>query len=248
MDIFKSILVWAAGILLIVLMFPVTILIWFLAYPFDQERTLVHWWLIFQGIILSHLIPFRKIEIEGREKIEKERTYVIISNHQSILDIIIINCLRMKFRWISKVENYRVPVLGWTLRMAKYITVDRNDKDSKALMIEKAIESIRKGISIMIFPEGTRSKNMEIGMFKTGAFRLAIMTDKPVLPVIIDGTGGILPKNRLIFAGGHTLRIRILDPVLPGAFGTGSPEELSARFCNLMGKALEEMRAENTVR
>jgi 1-acyl-sn-glycerol-3-phosphate acyltransferase len=248
MDILRSIFVWAAGILFIVLMFPVTILIWFLAYPFDQERILVHWWLIFQGIVLTYIIPFRKIVIEGREKIEKGKTYVIISNHQSILDIIIINCLRMKFRWISKIENYRVPVLGWTLRMAKYITVDRNDKDSKAIMIEKSVECLKKGISIMIFPEGTRSKNMKIGMFKTGAFRLAIRTDKPVLPVLIDGTGSILPKNSLIFAGGHTLRIRILDPVQPGAFGTGSPEDLSVKFCDLMGKALEEMRAENTVK
>lgn len=244
MDILKSILVWIAGILFIMLMFPVTVLIWFLTYPFDQERITVHWWLIFEGIVLTYLVPFRKIIIEGREKADRHMTYVIIANHQSLLDIIIINCLRLKFRWISKIENTRVPVLGWSLRMAKYITVDRGDKESKAEMIEKSVESLLKGISIMIFPEGTRSATGELGFFRTGAFRIAIRTDKPILPVIIEGTGGILPKKNLVFRGGHTLRIKILDPVLPGAFGTGVPEELSLKFHQIMKSALEEIRGE----
>jgi 1-acyl-sn-glycerol-3-phosphate acyltransferase len=195
-------------------------------------------------MVLTYLVPFRKIIIEGREKVDRRGTYVIIANHQSLLDIIIVNCLRLKFRWISKIENTRVPVLGWSLRMARYITVDRSDRDSKAEMIEKSVESLKKGISIMIFPEGTRSATGEMGLFRTGAFRIAIRTDKPILPVIIDGTGGILPKKSLVFRSGHILKIRILDPVSPGAFGTGMPEELSLKFHLMMQNAIEEMSGE----
>ena len=86
---------------------------------------------MYQSLILSFLIPIWKIQIEGREKAVKGITYVIISNHQSILDILLINCLRYKFKWISKIENLNVPVIGWYLKMADYIIVDRGNDDSK---------------------------------------------------------------------------------------------------------------------
>lgn len=111
-------------------------------------------------------MPFWKINIAGREKVLKSSPYVIISNHQSILDILLINCLRFRYKWVSKIENIKVPVLGWYIRMAGYITVNRGDKDSKDNMMEKSYNYLERGISIMMFPEGTRSVNGEIGFFK----------------------------------------------------------------------------------
>jgi 1-acyl-sn-glycerol-3-phosphate acyltransferase len=213
-------------------------------YPFDHERVLIHWLLVFQGLVLSRLIPIWKIRLEGREKTQKHTAYVIISNHQSIIDILIMSCLRYRFRWISKIENYKIPVLGWYMKMAKYIVVDRGNKESKAEMMERSAESLRKGISIMMFPEGTRSGDKEIGVFKNGAFQLALMTDKPILPVVVDGTGGVLPKHRVIFTSGHILRIRVLDPVYPGSFGTGNPEELASKFRTLIINELNKMQKE----
>jgi 1-acyl-sn-glycerol-3-phosphate acyltransferase len=237
-----SIFVWIFSLTFIVVLFPVSAIIWFLLYPSDHERIVIHWWLVLQGNILSMLIPLWKVKTEGREKAQKGKAYVIISNHQSLLDILVINCLRFRYRWVSKIENYKVPVLGWYLRMAKYITIDRGNKESKAEMLKKSALSIRKGISIMMFPEGTRSPDREIGPFKLGAFQLAMMTDKSILPVIIDGTGGVLPKKGLIFSGGHIIRIKVLDPVQPGSFGTADPEELASKFRNLMVEALKKMR------
>jgi 1-acyl-sn-glycerol-3-phosphate acyltransferase len=147
-----------------------------------------------------------------------------------------------RFRWVSKIENYKVPVLGWYLRMAKYITIDRGNKESKAEMLERSALSLRKGISIMMFPEGTRSTDREIGPFKLGAFQLALMTDKSILPVIVDGTGGVLPKHGLIFSSGHSIRMKVLDPVHPGLFGTADPEELASKFRTLMVDELKKMR------
>jgi 1-acyl-sn-glycerol-3-phosphate acyltransferase len=244
-DLFKSLFVWLLILAYVIIMFPVTVITWFVVYPFDQKRSVIHWCLVYQGVILSRLIPIWQIRLEGREKAQKKNTYVIISNHQSILDILIINCLRYRFRWISKIENYKVPVFGLYMRMAKYIVVDRGNKESKYEMIEKSVESIRQGISIMIFPEGTRSADHEIGPFKLGAFQLAIMTDKPILPVIVDGTGEVVPKHGIIFRSRKILKIKVLDPIHPGLFGTGVPEELAAKFRTLMVNALKEMRAES---
>jgi len=238
-----SVLVWLFLMVLILILFPVSLLLWFITYPFDEERKIFHRWLIIQGIIISRLVPFWRIEIEGREKADRKEVYVIISNHQSVLDILILNCLRLDFRWISKIENYRVPVIGWYLRMAKYITVDRGNKDSKEVMMNTAAGSLKKGISVMIFPEGTRSPDMNLGPFKRGAFQLAMMTDRSILPVVIDGTGGVLPRHHLFFSRGYRLKIRVLDPVHPGSFGTSNPEELALRFRDLIDGELKEMRS-----
>jgi 1-acyl-sn-glycerol-3-phosphate acyltransferase len=224
-----------------VILFPVSLIIWFLTYPFDNERTLFHWWMVIHSIIIVRLIPIWKIEISGREKVNRGTPYIIISNHQSMLDILILNCLRYRYRWISKVENSRVPVLGWYLKMAKYITIDRGNPESREIMLGKSVESLRKGISIMIFPEGTRSLDSEIGPFKLGAFQMAIMADKTILPVIVDGTGKVLPKRGLVFSPGQILKIRILDPVHPGMFNTSDPEELAQKMRNLM---VEELNLE----
>jgi len=172
-------------------------------------------------------------------------TYVIISNHQSILDILIINFLRYRFKWISKIENMKVPVLGWYLRMADYLTVDRGDKESKEKMIAVAYECLKNGTSVMIFPEGTRSPDREIKFFKRGAFQLAINTKKPLLPVLIDGTGGVLPKHGLIFGGFHKIIIKVLDPVGPPEFGTTDCDELAMKFHAMMTYELDRLRRTN---
>jgi 1-acyl-sn-glycerol-3-phosphate acyltransferase len=242
MDLLISFPAWLTGIALMIIFLPLSLLLWLVSWPFDPERVIMHWWLVIQGNIIIWLIPLWKIEVEGREKAEKRRAYVIISNHQSMLDVMILNRLCYKLRWISKIENYRVPVIGWYLRMAKYITIDRGNKESKAIMMGISSETLRKGISIMIFPEGTRSLNGEIGPFKLGAFELAMMSDKPILPVVLDGTGDVLPKHGVVMSGGHRLKIRVLDPVYPWSFGTADPGQLAGKFHSLLSDELNKMR------
>jgi len=244
MDVFKSIIVWIVGIVFIVVFFPVTFLVWLLALSFDRERKITHWLLTYQGLIMSRIVPIWKIKIEGREKALNGSTYIIISNHQSILDIMLIHCLWYRFKWISKIENMKLPVLGWYLRMADYITVDRGNKESKEEMLEKCYRCLKRGTSIMIFPEGTRSLDKEIAFFKRGAFQLAINAEKPILPILIDGTGGILPKHGLVFNSGHRITIKVLDPVLPESFGTDNPDELAKNFNTFMTRALKNLRDE----
>jgi 1-acyl-sn-glycerol-3-phosphate acyltransferase len=247
MEILRSLFVWFFSVLFVILMFPITVLIWSICFPFDRESIMVHWWLTFQGIVLARFNLLWKIKTEGREKAKKGETYVIISNHQSILDILLITCLRLRLRWISKIENFRIPVLNLSMRMARYIPIDRGNPDSKAVMMDAAVRSLNHGISIMMFPEGTRSKDSKIQDFKKGAFQMALNTKKPILPVIIDGTGKVLPKKGIIFSGGYQLMVKVLDPVYPQSFGTTDPEELAREFKKIMETALNEMRRETDI-
>lgn len=242
MDVLKSIWVWFSSVLFILLAFPVAILFWLVSMPFDRKRRLGNRWMVIQGIVLTRMNPFWKVIVEGREKIDPKQAYVIIPNHQSMLDIVVFNMLRHRLRWVSKVEIFRVPLVGWEMKMVKYIDLERGNKHSVVSMMEKCHTSLGDGISIVIFPEGTRSLTGEIGRFKSGAFQIAIKADKPLLPVLIDGTGDILPKSGFIFRNQKTIRLRVLDPVFPGQFGTGDPEELAARMQSMMVKAMNELR------
>lgn len=161
MNVLKSIIVWLVGIAYVIFFFPLTFLIWLLVLPFDREREITHWILNWQSRILVWLLPIWKIRIEGREKGLKDTPFVIISNHQSILDILLINCLRYRLKWISKIENMKLPVLGWYLRMAGYIIIDRGNTESKEEMMEKSFRCLKGGTSIMMFPEGTRSADCD---------------------------------------------------------------------------------------
>jgi 1-acyl-sn-glycerol-3-phosphate acyltransferase len=246
MDVLKSLIVWFVGIVFIILFFPLTFIIWLITMPFDRHRKITHWILIYQSWMLIRLIPIWKVTVEGRRKAVKGTPYVIISNHQSILDILLVNCLRYRFKWVSKIENMKMPVLGLYLRMADYITVDRGNKESKEEMLRDSFKCLSQGTSVMMFPEGTRSVNMEIGFFKRGAFQMAISAGVPILPVILDGSGGVLPKHGFIFSTGHKISIRVFDPVPPESFNTDDPDTLSLKFSNFMIEALKQLRAEQS--
>lgn len=242
MDIIKSLWVWFSSVVFILLAFPVAVLLWLISLPFDRRRRLNNRWMIFQGIVLTKMNPFWKVIVEGREKIDHKQAYIIVANHQSMLDIVVFNMLYHRLRWVSKIEIFKVPLVGWEMRMVKYIALERGNKHSVVRMMDECVSTLRDGISIVIFPEGTRSLTGEIGKFKTGAFQLAVKTDKPVLPVLIDGTGDILPKHGMIFRNHRVVRLKVLDPITPGQFITGDPEELAARVQSEMAAALHGLR------
>ncbi|MRR23610.1 1-acyl-sn-glycerol-3-phosphate acyltransferase, partial [bacterium] len=189
MNLIKSLWVWVSSITFVLLAFPVALLLWLLALAFDRRRLMNNRWMVIQGIVLTRMSPFWKVIVEGREKIDHKQAYIIIPNHQSLLDIVFFNMLRHRLRWVSKIEIFRVPLVGWEMKMVKYIELIRGNKASVIRMMDKCVESLQDGISVVIFPEGTRSLTGAIGKFKTGAFQLAVKTDKPLLPVLIDGTG-----------------------------------------------------------
>ncbi|HWR74261.1 MAG TPA: lysophospholipid acyltransferase family protein [Bacteroidales bacterium] len=244
MELIKSVWTWVSSIIFITLALPVALLLWLIAIPFDRRRLMNNRWMVIQGIVLTKMSPFWKVVVDGREKIDQNQAYVIVPNHQSMLDIVFFNMLHHRLRWVSKIEVFKIPIVGWEMRMVKYIELVRGNKASVVRMMEKCVESLREGISVVIFPEGTRSLTGAIGKFKPGAFQIAVKTDKPLLPVLIDGTGDILPKKGFIFGNRSVVRIRVLDPIFPGNFKTGDPDELAAMVHAQMVSAMEQLRSE----
>lgn len=235
---FRSISAWFIGILFLVLFFPLTLICWIFSLPFDSDRRLTHRLLVWQSTLLMKIIPLWKIHIEENAKVCRDSVYVMISNHQSLLDILLINSLGYRFKWVSKIENTKVPVIGWYLRMADYLIIDRNNDESKADLLARSYSWLKNGTSVMLFPEGTRSPSRSTCYFKRGAFQLALEAGVAILPIVLDGTGEVLPKRGILFRGKHDLRLKVLDPVHPSSFGTDDPEKLAFIFREIIDAEL----------
>ena len=174
---------------------------------------------------------------------DRRAAYVMVSNHQSAVDIFVIFRVFLHFKWVSKSENFKIPFVGWNMRLNQYVEIARGRVKGNARMMEDSRKTLRAGNSIMIFPEGTRSEDGELKAFRRGAFELAHSTRTPILPIVIEGSARALPKRGMVVRGRHLIRIRILDPIAPEEFGD-SVEELTARVQDRIAAALKEMRTE----
>jgi 1-acyl-sn-glycerol-3-phosphate acyltransferase len=113
------------------------------------------------------------------------------------------------FKWVSKIENFRVPCIGWNMSLNRYIKLRRGDKESVDQMMAASEQALREGNPIMMFPEGTRSEDGRLKAFKHGAFTLAKRVGAPILPIVVEGTAAALPKRGFVLQGRHAIRIRV---------------------------------------
>ncbi len=159
------------------------------------------------------LVSAVRVDVLGKDKMQKGRSYVIISNHQSQYDIIaIVTSLGIQFRWIIKKEILRIPLFGYALYASRNIFVDRSDHDKARESIQKGLRRLPAGVSIMFFAEGTRSRDGRLQEFKKGGFAVALEKSFPLLPVTINGSRNILPKGSVEFKPGR-ICVVIGDPI-----------------------------------
>ena len=170
---------------------------WPLSLIFQQASgELPHRLSQFWARVICVCLPFWKVRVEGLDKIDKRKTYVVVSNHQSLLDILVsLAGLPIHFKFIAKRQLFWIPFLGWHLWFARYIPLKRGDPESGRACLEKARYWVRRGASVVFFPEGTRSPDGEIHPFKAGAFKLAWEEKVDLLPVVILGTHEAMPKK-----------------------------------------------------
>jgi len=208
-----SILIWIAGAVITAAAFLSSLIIKKFPFPIADREKLVHsqcfWW---SDAIIA-LNPFWKIKIEGLENIEANRTYVMVANHQSLADIVIIYQTHMYFKWVAKKELLKVPFIGGLLGVNDHILVSRDELSSIKEVYRKAEERLKSGTSMLFFPEGTRSGTDEMGEFKNGAFKLAIKEAKPILPIYIGGTREAIPRGGFIFKTKVVGKLVILPPI-----------------------------------
>ncbi|MEN6507328.1 MAG: lysophospholipid acyltransferase family protein [Smithella sp.] len=210
-------------------------------YPFDRRLRFLHLFTCFWASLYSWMLPAWKVRIEGRENVRKDVAYMVVSNHQSQLDILIAFRLFFHFKWVSKIEMFRFPLIGWNMVLNRYVKLKRGDKESIAQMLKACEVHLDEGSSVFMFPEGTRSPDGEIKAFKLGAFQLAHKKKVPILPIVISGTCKALPKHTIIFTGVQKLYIKIFEEIPYSAFKDLSVEETAEMARQFMIKNLNVM-------
>ena len=228
------------------LLFPVALVTWAVTAPFDRRLRVLHLFTCFWASIYTWLSPVWRVRVEGTEKIRPEATYVMVANHLSLLDILVLFRLFSHFKWVSKIENFRIPFIGWNMRLNRYIELRRGDKESIIQMLRAARVTLDEGNSIMMFPEGTRSPNGRMRAFKPGAFELALDSGRPILPIILQGTADALPKRGFVLQGRHAITVRVLEEIPHERFANDSVAELTARVRALIASHLDEKTLELT--
>ena len=144
-----------------------------------------------------------KVTVIGAEHLAEAGSAILMPNHQSHFDIpVLLGALDTEFRWLAKAELFKIPIFGRAMRGCGYISIDRSNRQSAFASIGKAADAIRGRVSVLIFPEGTRSPDGRLQQFKKGGFVLAVDAEVPILPIGIHGTRRILPKNRLLLDPG----------------------------------------------
>jgi 1-acyl-sn-glycerol-3-phosphate acyltransferase len=236
-----SVLFWSFMVVSSAAMFPIALLIWAVTSPFDPRKKLLHRFTCLWASLYTWLNPVWRITLVGRQKIHNDRAAVMVVNHASFVDILVLFRTFVHFKFVSKTEVFRVPFIGWNMLLNGYIGLKRGDRESVLRMLEACRRAISRGNSILMFPEGTRSTTGRMRAFKPGAFELALSTSSPIQPIVIHGSGNALPKRGFVLRGKHSIRVTVLDPILPEEFADASAEELMGRVRSRMAEALGEM-------
>ena len=143
------------------------------------------------------LVSRVSVSVKGLSNIDRSSPYIYMPNHQSNFDIpVLLGHLTVQFRWLAKMELFKIPIFGRAMRKAGYISIDRYHRESAIESLNLAANRIKNGVSVLIFPEGTRSRDGKIRSFKKGGFVMAIDSGVPIVPVVITGTRAIMPKGR----------------------------------------------------
>src|ERR671913_913982 len=207
-----SIWAWLVLVVCIFLWFPVVLVARLLTAPFDSGRYVPG--LIFRkiAVAMASVNPLWHFRYSGVLPEDPRRPYVVVSNHESFTDILLISHLPWEMKWLSKAELFRIPVMGWLMYLAGDVPVKRGFGPSAIEAIARCREILSRRVSVMIFPEGTRSPTSDLLPFKDGAFRLAIDAGVPILPLALHGTSNALRKHDWRF-GRSTAVVEVLAPV-----------------------------------
>jgi len=236
-----SAIYWLFVALSSVALFPIALLLFAVTAPFDPRRVALHRFTCAWASLYTWLNPLWSVAVQGRDHLDDRAPAVLVSNHLSLVDILVLFRLFRHFKWVSKRENFRIPFIGWNMALNGYIGLVRGDRRSVEQMFHRCEQTLRGGSSVLIFPEGTRSKDGVMRPFKSGAFELAARTHVPIVPIALVGSDHALPKKGFTIRRARIL-VSVLKPLNPETFAGVDPEVLADQVRALLLAEVEALR------
>lgn len=231
-----SAIVWVLWLLVAAIWTLVVGLVWAATVWWDERRWYVGRTFRAGAKILVWVNPFWRVKIEGEIPPRATEPFVAVCNHESLADVLLVGTLSFDMKWLSKEEIARVPFIGWMMRMAGDVLVRRSNRRSRGESYDELLAWLRRGASVMLFPEGTRSRTGEMLPFRSGAFRLALETGRPVQPLVVSGTRRAIRADSLMF-GRARVTVQILPQVPTAGLGGEQVDELREHVRELIGAA-----------
>jgi 1-acyl-sn-glycerol-3-phosphate acyltransferase len=235
-----SLWAWLVLVLCILLWFPTLVVVRLLTAPFDRGRYIPG--RIFRkiGPAMATLNPLWRFHYSGTIPKNPRKPFVVVSNHESFTDILLISHLPWEMKWLSKAELFRIPIMGWMMWLVGDIPVKRGFGPSALEAMARCRKALDNRVSVMIFPEGTRSRTSELLPFKDGAFRLAIEAGVPILPLAVSGTRTALPPHDWRF-GRSVAEVHVLEPMETAGLTLADVPGLKARVRDIIVRARDAL-------
>jgi 1-acyl-sn-glycerol-3-phosphate acyltransferase len=241
-----SLWVWISGTVIGFAWVPWLALVWLVTAPFDPGRYTVGRWFRRAAVLVTKLNPLWRFRTEGVRVADPRRPYVAVANHESFADIFLLSHLPWEMKWLSKASIFRIPFMGWMMRMAGDVAVHRDSPRSRAEALEACRDRLAKRVSVIILPEGTRSAGGELGRFHDGAFRLAIETGAPILPIALAGTRDAIARGSWLVGRARAVA-RVLPPVETVGLGPDDVAALRDRVRAMIAEARASLLRESGV-
>ncbi|MEG1413773.1 MAG: lysophospholipid acyltransferase family protein [Mucinivorans sp.] len=223
-----------------VMLVPAGFLLWACVTPFDKRGVVIFQYARLWAFCLIHMNLFWRVKISGIENVDITKSYIMMSNHQGMYDIPLLYYVPLHFKWVAKHEVLRMPIVGWVLWMQHGIAIRRGDPKSAQKMLHQGTQFLSRGTSIMIFPEGTRSKTGQVNKFMPGAFLMAVKAECPILPIVIEGAKDVVGKK----GRGHQFFIKILPPISAQEVASSRAKDMALKLENIIRDAHRQMAPE----
>ncbi len=237
---------WTTTVLSVIVGTPIVAIVYACTAPFDRGRYAAGRAFRLVAVFATRISGLWNFHTRGRLA-DPRRPYVVVANHESYADVFLISCFPWEMKWLSKDTMFKIPCMGWMMQMAGDIKLVRGNRDSTLDAIAQCRDRLAKRVSVMIFPEGTRSRTSEMLPFKDGAFRLAIETGAPILPIAVAGTRNAMAKGTFRFLRAKALA-EVLEPIDTSTMTIADIAALKARARERIEAGRRRLSAELGIR
>lgn len=240
-----SLVFWATCVVLVLLWTPFIAVYRLATIRSDPDRYRVGYLFHRIAVVAGRLNPFWDFRVVDDVHPDPRRPYVFVANHQSNADPFLVAMVPWEMKWLSKKSMFDIPLLGWMMRVAGDVEVDRGSKESARRAMLEMRERLDRKLSVVVFPQGTRSPDGIVGPFRDGAFRLAIEAGVDIIPLAVAGTAQSLPKGSLIFRGKTSATVTVLPPVSTKGWRVEDAPKLAENVRALLAAAISPGSSES---